>query len=70
MEDTLTITLTPELKATLDSLTRREGVSPESLVQEALEDYLFVRQFRALRSQLMQKAQTSYTDEDIFKLVS
>jgi predicted transcriptional regulator len=70
MEETLTITLTPELKATLDILTHSEGVSPESLVQEALEDYLFVRQFRALRSQLMQKAQTSYTDDDIFKLVS
>lgn len=70
MEDTLTITLTPELKATLDILIHREGVSPESLVQEAIEDYLFVRQFRALRSQLMQKAQTNYTDDDIFKLVS
>jgi predicted transcriptional regulator len=70
MEETLTITLTPELKATLDILTHREGVSPESLVQEAIEDYLFVRQFRALRSQLMLKAQTSYTDDDIFELVS
>jgi predicted transcriptional regulator len=70
MEETLTITLTPELKATLDILTHSEGVSPESLIQEALEDYLFIRQFRALRSQLMQKAQTSYTDDDIFKLVS
>ena len=70
MENTLTITLTPELKATFDNLTHTEGVSPESLVREAIEDYLFIRQFRALRSQLIQKAQTNYTDDDIFKMVS
>jgi predicted transcriptional regulator len=70
MEDTLTITLTPELKAILDSLTQVEGVSAETLVQAAIADYLFVRKFRALRTQLMQKAQTSYTDEDIFEMVS
>jgi predicted transcriptional regulator len=66
MEDTLTITLTPELKATLDNFTDTEGISPENLVQAAIQDYLFIRKFRALRSQLMQKAQTSYTDDDIF----
>lgn len=70
MENTLTITLTPELKATLDTLTHAEGISPESLVQSAIQDYLFIRQFRALRAQLIQKAQTPYTDDDIFELVS
>jgi hypothetical protein len=47
-----------------------KGVSPETLVREAIEDYLFIRQFRTLRSQLMEKAQTSYTDDDIFTIVS
>jgi hypothetical protein len=70
MEDTLTITLTPELRAILDNLIHIEGVSPETLVQNAMADYLFIRQFRALRSQLIQKAQASYTDDDIFKMVS
>jgi hypothetical protein len=70
MEDTLKITLTPELKATLVTLTENEGISPEILVQAAIQDYLFVRQFRTLRSQLMQKAQNSYTDNDIFEIVS
>ena len=70
MEETLTIALTPELKATLEQLTHGEGVSLEALVQEALQDYLFVRQFRVLRSQLMQKTSTSYTDDDIFEMVS
>ncbi|MBU6230740.1 MAG: hypothetical protein KGQ93_13790 [Cyanobacteria bacterium REEB459] len=70
MEDTITITLTPELRATLDTVTHAEGVSPESLIQSAIQDYLFIRQFRALRAQLMQKAPTSYTDDDIFEMVS
>lgn len=70
MEETLTITLTPELKATLDNLTQTEGISTESLVQTAIQDYLFIRQFRALRSQLLQKSQSPYTDDDIFELVS
>jgi predicted transcriptional regulator len=70
MEDTLTITLTPELKATLANLTDSEGISPEELVQAALQDYFFIRQFRALRSQLLQKAKAPYTDDDIFEMVS
>jgi predicted transcriptional regulator len=70
MEETLTIPLTPELKATFDTLTQTEGISPENLVQAAIQDYLFIRQFRALRSQLMQKAKTSYTDDDIFEMMS
>lgn len=70
MEDTITITLTTELKATLDTVTHAEGISPESLVQSAIQDYLFIRQFRALRAQLMRKALTSYTDDDIFEMVS
>ena len=70
MENTLTITLTPELRAMLDTLTYTEGVSPETLVQNAIADYLFIRQFRALRSQLMQKAKIDYTDDDIFEMVS
>lgn len=70
MEDTITITFTTELKATLDTVTHAEGISPESLVQSAIQDYLFIRQFRALRAQLMRKALTSYTDDDIFEMVS
>lgn len=70
MEETLTITLTPELKATLDNLTQTEGISAENLVQAAIQDYLFIRQFRSLRSQLIQKSHMPYTDDDIFELVS
>jgi hypothetical protein len=70
MNDTLTIILTPELQAILNTLSEKDGVPPEALVQAAVEDYLFVRKFRALRSQLMQKVPSNYTDEDIFEMVS
>ena len=70
MKDTLTIPLTPELRAAVDRLTETEGLSPEGLVQRALQEFVFVHQFRLLRDQLLQKAQADYTDDDIFEMVS
>lgn len=70
MDDTLTITLPPDIQAMLATMTQGEGLSPENVVQEAIRDYLFIYQFRSLRSQLLQKAQAEYTDDDIFELVS
>lgn len=70
MEDMLTIPLTPELRAAVDRLTETEGLSPEELVQRALQEFVFVHQFKSLREQLLQKAQADYTDDDIFEMVS
>ncbi|NJL54722.1 hypothetical protein HC928_05650 [bacterium] len=70
MDDTLTITLSPDIQVMLATMTQVEGLSPENVVQEAIRDYLFIYQFRSLRSQLLQKAQAEYTDDDIFDLVS
>ena len=70
MENTITITLPPSLKTALDELTQAEGISPDSLISKAVADYVFIHKFRALRSYLIQKAQTPYTDEDIFEIVS
>ena len=70
MEDTLTIPLTPELRAAIDRLTQTEGLSPEGVLQRALQEFVFVHQFRSLREQLSQKAQADYTDDDIFEMVS
>ncbi len=46
------------------------GAKPEGLVQRALQEFVFVHQFRSLREQLLQKAQADYTDDDIFEMVS
>ena len=70
MEETLTIKITPEIKQTLDNITHTEDISLDNLVQEALENYLFIREFRTLRSHMLQKAPTTYTDEEIFEQVS
>jgi predicted transcriptional regulator len=48
MKDTLTIPLTPELRAAVDRLTETEGLSPEGLVQRALQEFIFVHQFIAV----------------------
>jgi predicted transcriptional regulator len=55
MQDTLTITINPELKAALLEITQAEGISPDSFIGKAIEDYIFTHKFRALRSYLMAK---------------
>ncbi|MBD2691445.1 hypothetical protein [Anabaena catenula] len=50
MQDTLTITITPELKAALLEITQAEGISADSLVCKAIEDYIFTHKLRLLRS--------------------
>jgi len=69
MQDTLTITINPELKAALLEITQAEGISPDSFIGKAIEDYIFTDKFRALRSYLMAKNQTGYTDEEIFEII-
>jgi hypothetical protein len=70
MQAFLTITITPELKAALLELTQTECISIDSLVVKAIEIYILTHKFRALRSYLMQKNETAYTDEDIFEIIS
>ena len=70
MKETLTITLSSDLKLALEDLTQAEGLSTDSLISKAVEDFLFIHRFRNLRDRLIQKAEESYTDEDIFEMVS
>lgn len=71
MQYTLTITITPELKAALLEITQTEGVYADSLglVGKAIEDYIFTHKFRLLRSYLMEKNGIIYTDEEIFEII-
>ena len=70
MKETLTITLSSDLQLALEDLTQAEGLSTDSLISKAVEDFLFIHRFRNLRDRLIQKAEESYTDEDIFEMVS
>ncbi len=70
MRQTLTISLPLKIKKDLDKICREEGIAKSYLIRESLRDYLFLRQFRKLRKQMLSKAKEVYTDEDVFNKVS
>ncbi|MGI9108134.1 MAG: CopG family transcriptional regulator [Pyrinomonadaceae bacterium] len=70
MNATLTIELPEEVKATLDKAAREEGVSENAFVVLALRDYLFLRRFRKLRERMIAESEKTYTDEEVFDLIS
>lgn len=72
MRESISISLPEAVKADLDSFSETRGISRSEAVREALEQYLFVERFRALRAQLMPygEAQGIFTDEDVFREIS
>ena len=72
MRETISISLSEEIKAELDDAVKAEGLSRSDLVRQALKEYLFLRGFRALRAEMISHAQARgiFTDEDVFKNVS
>jgi predicted transcriptional regulator len=70
MSAVLTIDITDEVKETLGKAAREDGVSENAFVARALQDYLFLRRFRTLRERMLTESDKSYTDEQIFELVS
>lgn len=72
MQEVVTITLSPEVKLSLDDVTRKENCPLSTLVEEAIKEYLFFRRFRLLRERMIPKAQAQgiNTDQDVFDLVS
>jgi metal-responsive CopG/Arc/MetJ family transcriptional regulator len=72
MQESITVFLPGEIKTALDDASQREGLSASELAAEAIKEYLFSRQFRALRERLAAKAQSQgvVTDQDVFDRVS
>jgi predicted transcriptional regulator len=70
MSTTIVIDLKDETKAALDEAAREEGLSQKELIDKALQDYLFIRQFRNLRERMMSQAGKSFNDQEIFDLIS
>ena len=72
MQETITLTLPKDIRSALDDLTRREGISLNDLIFEAVKMYLFLRQFRLLRERMIPKARAQgiFTDQDVFDRVS
>ena len=72
MRDTVTISLPRGVRREVDRIAEREGVSRSEILRASLEDYLFVRRFRALRQRMTAAAQAQglFTDEDVFDRLS
>ena len=70
MSTTLTIELPEDVKSTLGKAAREDGVSEKVFAVRALQDYLFLRRFRKLRTDMVSSAEKQYTDEEVFDLVS
>ena len=72
MRSTLTISIPEKVRAQLDRVSKTEGVSRSDIVRKSILDYLFIRQFRALRKNMVSKAsqQGIHTDQDVFDRVS
>ena len=72
MRGRVSISLPAKMKAELDGVSRAVGVTRSEVVREALNQYIFVRRLRKLRSRLLPLAEARgvYTDEDVFREVS
>ena len=70
MDVILTLTLPDEITSSLDQAADEEGVGRNEIALRALKNYLFLKQFRSLREQIIARLDRSYTDEEVFDLVS
>ncbi len=72
MTQTITVTLSADLKQAVDKLSQKEGVPPDEVVGQAVKQHIFLRQFRSLRERLSAKAESQgiVSDQDIFDRVS
>ena len=72
MSATITVTLPTQTKVALEILAAKEGVLPEQLIGEAVQEHLFLKQFRSLRERLLSQhpASKELSDQDVFDRVS
>ena len=68
---TITLRVPDELDRELQRRSAAQGISKSDLAREALRRYLAVTDFRALRSELVARAQALgiNTDEDVFRVL-
>jgi len=68
----VTVSLPEPLTEELDAVSREEGITRSEVVRDALKRYFTLREYRALRAQLIIEAEAKgvVTDEDVFNRVS
>lgn len=72
LRESVTISLTKELKEKLDKVAKHEKANRSDIVKAALKQYLSILEFREIRNRMLLKAEISgiYNEEDIYKIVS
>ena len=71
MRKAVTVSLPQTLTEELDAASREAGTSRSEIVRDALKRYFMLREYRALRAELMIEAEAKgiITDEDVFNQV-
>ena len=72
MVQSITVTLSADVKLAVEELSQKEGVSPDEVIGQAVRQHVFLRQFRSLRERMIAKAkgQGIITDQDVFDRIS
>ena len=72
MRKAVTVSLPEPLTEQLDAVSREEGTTRSEVVRDALKRYFTLREYRALRAELIIEAESKgiVTDEDVFDRVS
>ena len=72
MRNAVTVSLPQALTEELDAASREAGTSRSEIVRDALKRYFMLREYRALRAELMIEAEAKgiITDEDVEKNTS
>jgi len=72
MTQSIIVTLPADVKQAVDELSKKEGVSLDAVVGQALKQHVFLQQFRLLRERMAAKAkdQGIVTDQDVFDRIS
>ena len=72
MRETVTISLTNEMKKKLDEIAYGENKNRSEIIKNALKQYFSVLEFRRIRNLMIPKAEKAeiFSEDDVYKKVS
>jgi len=72
MRETVTISLTGEIKKKLDEIASKENINRSEIVKNALKQYFSVIEFRRIRKLMIPKAEKAkiFSEDDVYKIIS
>ena len=72
MRETVTISMTNEMKKKLDEIAKNENLNRSEIIKTALNQYFSVIEFRKIRNLLIPKAQEAkiFSEDNVYNLIS